>query len=344
MIRFNNDYNHAAHPAVLEAIARTASEGYFGYGEDALCERAAALIRAEIGDRNAAVHFLVGGTQTNAVVIDALLRPYQGVIAADTGHIAVHEGGAIEANGHKVLTLPHENGKLSAEAIRAFCRAFWDNPVHAHMVMPGMVYLSQPTEFGTLYSLSELSAIRGACRDFGLFLYVDGARMAYGLAAAQNDVTLADLARLTDAFYIGGTKCGALFGEALVFPDPTLLPHFFTSMKQHGAVLAKGWLLGAQFCALFENGLYAEIGAHAVSAAMQIRAACLERGLPMPIDSPTNQQFAVLTEAQMRRLEQAYVFEPWEPLGDGRHCVRFCTSWSTAQAEADALAADLRAL
>ena len=263
-LSFSCDYLEGAHPAILQRLCETNFAQTAGYGTDEYCESAREKIRAACGAPNAEIHFLVGGTQTNATVIDALLRSYEGVIAADTGHISVHEAGAIEFGGHKVLTLPQENGKITASQIRALLDRYEDDANRDHTVMPGMVYLSQPTEYGTLYSKKELAAISALCREKRLPLYIDGARLAYALACPENDVTLRDLAALCDIFYIGGTKCGALLGEAVVIPQPGLIPHFFTIIKQHGALLAKGRLLGIQFDTLFTDGLYERIGADAV--------------------------------------------------------------------------------
>ena len=270
-ISFSCDYMEGAHPTILQRLIETNFAQMPGYGADDYCESAREKIRAACGAPNAEVHFLVGGTQTNATVIDALLRSYQGVVAADTGHISVHEAGAIEFGGHKVLTLPHRNGKISAEQIASLLCVYEKDVNHDHTVMPGMVYLSQPTEYGTLYSREELSAISALCREKHLPLYVDGARLAYALACPENDVTLKDMAELCDIFYIGGTKCGALLGEAVVIPQPGLIPHFFTIIKQHGALLAKGRLLGLQFDTLFTDGLYQRIGEAALRAAEDIR-------------------------------------------------------------------------
>ena len=259
MIRFNSDYTEGCHPAILERLAATNMEQTPGYGEDVYCAAAAEQIKEACAAPEAAVHFLVGGTQTNATVIGALLASYQGVIAAETGHVSSHEAGAIEAGGHKVLTIPQTDGKISAEKVEEVLNTFKEDGNRDHMVMPGMVYISQPTEYGTLYNRQELEALSKVCRSKGIPLYLDGARLAYALACSANNVTLEDIAACCDAFYIGGTKCGALFGEAVVFPKPGLIPHFFTIIKQHGALLAKGRILGIQFDVLFENDLYFQI-------------------------------------------------------------------------------------
>ena len=336
------DYQEGAHPAVLQRLTACNLQSSPGYGSDAHCEAARQKIRDACGKPDAAVYFLVGGTQTNATVIDALLRPWQGVVAADTGHIAVHEAGAIEAGGHKVLTLPHRGGKLTAEDLRRFLQAWRADANHAHMVMPGMVYISQPTEFGTLYSLAELEALREVCSEYALPLYADGARLAYALACPQNDVSLKDLARLCDVFYIGGTKCGALFGEAVVIPDPQLLPSFFTLMKQHGALLAKGFLLGLQFGALFTDGLYDAIGRHAQACADRLRGVLDELGYRQCYGSPTNQVFVVLRNELLDSLGQEVDFSFWEPYDEAHTVVRFTASWATTAEAIDRLAAILR--
>ena len=331
MVSFASDYQEGAHPSILERMCATNLNKMPGYGTDEICEAARNKIRAAIDCQEADVHFLVGGTQTNAIVIGALLAPYQGVIAPESGHISQHEAGAIEAGGHKVLALPHRLGKLDARTVRDCCASFWDDGNHDHMVFPGMVYLSQPTEYGTLYSLSELAAIREVCDEYDLPLYVDGARLAYALACKQNDVSLADLARLCDVFYLGGTKCGALFGEAVVVPNPTLLPHFFTTIKQRGALLAKGWLLGIQFDELFANNLYLGIGKPAIRSANTIRARLAQAGYELAFDSPTNQVFVALTDDEVERLKGKVAYSFWERRDDGRTIVRLASSWATTE-------------
>lgn len=344
MIRFECDYGEGAHPKILEALTQTNLEQTAGYGLDPHCDHARELICQACQAPEAAVEFLVGGTQANATVIAAILRPYQGALCAQTGHINVHETGAIEASGHKVLPLPAKEGKITAQEIRRACRDHWEDATHEHIVQPGLVYLSQPTEEGTLYTRSELEDIRAACDEYHLPLYIDGARCGYGLAAPENDVDLTDLARLTDVFYIGGTKVGALFGEAVVISSPALQRDFRYCIKRHGGMLAKGRLLGLQFEALFEDGLYLQLGRHGVEQALRIREACLRRGLPLHFDSRTNQQFPVLTRAQRERLEEKYAFTFWEQLDDDRAVVRFCASWATDPAAVDALTADLLSL
>ncbi len=336
-LSFSSDYMEGAHPEVLQRLVDTNMEQTPGYGTDAYCESARNKIRAACNCPDAEIHFLVGGTQANAVAIDTMIAPYAGVIAAETGHIATHEAGAIEAGGHKVLELPHEQGKIDAQTIDGFVQGYWDDANHEHMVMPGMVYLSQPTEYGTLYSLAELEAIRAACDRHGMALYVDGARLAYALAAPGNDVTLPDLARLCNAFYIGGTKCAALFGEAMVFPRPGTVPHFFTLVKQHGALLAKGRVLGVMFDTLFSNDLYARVGAHAIEAAERIRATLAERGYEQFIATPTNQIFVAFDREQLAQLSEKVEMGFWENLPDGRIVMRIATSWATRTQDVDAL-------
>lgn len=344
MIRFNNDYNHGAHPAVLEALAATNGESYGGYGLDEWCEKAESEIKKYLDCPQAKVHFLLGGTQANYTVIASALRPYQSVICADCGHIHVHETGAVKNTGHKIQALPSKDGKITAAQIEAEAELYRTSTVQEHITQPAMVYLSFPTEFGTVYSLDELKAIRDVCLRYGLYLFIDGARMGYGLAAETCDVSLKDIAALSDAFYCGGTKCGALFGEAVVLTNPALMTGFRSYMKQNGAMLAKGWLLGLQFYTLFKDGLYFEITRQAVSFAMQLKEAFAKKGIPFYIDSPTNQQFVILENEVMERLSEKYTFEYEMKIDDSHSCVRFCTSWSTTQDEIDALVSDIAAL
>lgn len=308
-----------------------------GYGSDCYCEAAKAKIREACNAPDAEIFFLVGGTQTNSTVSDAMLKSYQGVIAASTGHISVHEAGAIEFGGHKVLTLPHHNGKISASQIKALLAQYQNDANHDHMVMPGMVYLSHPTEYGTLYSREELIEISSLCHSHQIPLYLDGARLAYALACPQNDLTLADLSALCDVFYIGGTKCGALFGEAVVIPKAGTIPHFFTIIKQHGALLAKGRLLGLQFDTLFTDHLYEKIGLPAIQAADRIRQILSQNGYALCFDSPTNQVFCVIENAAMERLAKQVEFGFWEAYDDTHTIIRFATSWATRPEDAEAL-------
>ena len=354
MLSFTCDYNEGAHPAILRALSETNFEQAPGYGDDRFTAEARDRIRAAAGCPEADVFLLVGGTQTNATVIDAMLRGYEGVVAAETGHIAVHEAGAIESGGHKVLALPQHDGKMDAGELRAFLERFHGDEARDHMVRPGLVYLSWPTEYGTLYSKQELTGIKAVCKDYGLPLFVDGARLGYGLTSPAADLDLPGLARLADVFYIGGTKVGAFCGEAVVFPDGNAPAHFFTTIKQHGALLAKGRLLGVQFATLFTDGLYLEISRNAIDRAMELRQLFLDKGYALAIDSPTNQQFPILTDAQMARLRPHVAFEVWERLPsaegnaagagaagrpEGRAVTRFATSWATTPAQIAALAA-----
>ena len=336
-LNFASDYTKGAHPAVLSRLVATNLEETPGYGQDAYCEEARDLIRRACACPGARVEFLVGGTQTNETVISSVLRPYQGVIAAETGHIATHEAGAIEAGGHKVLTLPQHAGKLDAGEVRRFLQDFFGDDNHEHMVMPGMVYISHPTEYGTLYTKEELCALRAVCDEYRLPLYLDGARLAYALACPDSDVTLPDLARLCDVFYIGGTKCGALFGEAVVMPDPALIPGFFTLIKQHGALLAKGRLLGLQFGALFTDGLYEKIGEPAVRAADTLRRALAQKGYTLCFGSPTNQVFCVIENRKLVEVGRSVEYSFWEKADDDHTVIRFATDWATTEEDIRAL-------
>ena len=338
-LSFSCDYLEGAHPAILQRLCETNFAQTAGYGTDEYCESAREKIRAACGAPNAEIHFLVGGTQTNATVIDALLRSYEGVIAADTGHISVHEAGAIEFGGHKVLTLPQENGKITASQIRALLDQYEDDANRDHTVMPGMVYLSQPTEYGTLYTKAELAALHEVCAAYRIPLFLDGARLGYGLAAAGTDVTLRDIAALTDVFYIGGTKVGALCGEAVVFPHGGMPANFLTIAKQHGALLAKGRLLGIQFDTLFTDGLYEEISRNAIETADRIRAALREKGYRLFCENPTNQIFVVLKNKKVKELEQQVAMGFTEKFDDTHTVMRICTSWATRSEDVDALIA-----
>ena len=329
IIRFDSDYVEGAHPAILEEMARTNLEQTVGYGEDPYCASARGRIQAACRAPEAAVHFLVGGTQANATVIASILRPHQGVLCAATGHINVHETGAVEATGHKVLALPPTDGKISAAQVEQAVRAHYADGAFEHIAQPGMVYISHPTELGTLYSLAELTALSEVCRRYDLPLFLDGARLGYGLAAG--DVTLPDLARLCDVFYIGGTKCGALFGEAVVITAPNLKKDFRYHIKQRGGMLAKGRLLGIQFDVLFSGGRYAAICAGAVRQAARVRQALRERGVPLLIDSPTNQLFPILTCAQRDFLARQFALSAWQMMPDGREAMRICLSWASSE-------------
>ncbi len=330
-LSFASDYLEGAHPAILKRLCESNLEQTTGYGLDPYSKSAVDKIRQACAKSDAMVYFLVGGTQTNATVIDSMLRNGEGVIAADTGHVSLHEAGAIEFTGHKVLTLAHTNGKLAASQVQDYLEGFEADGNRDHMVQPAMLYVSQPTEYGTIYSLSELEALSAVCRQHGIALYLDGARLAYALACEQNDVSLADLARLCDAFYIGGTKCGALFGEAVVVPDPKRIPHFFTLIKQHGALLAKGRLLGLQFDTLFTDNLYFEIGKKAIRLADDIRLALRRAGFTLCFDSPTNQIFVEMENTEMQRLQTKVDFSFWERRDATHTVVRFATSWATTE-------------
>lgn len=344
MIRFNNDYNHGAHPAILEALMKTNTDSYGGYGLDEWCHKGAAEIVKYLDCPEAAVHFLVGGTQANFVVITSALRSYQSVICAASGHIHVHETGAVEKCGHKIQALPHKNGKITAEQIRTEAELFRTSDIQEHITEPKMVYLSYPTEYGTIYSRAELEAIRNVCDEYGLYLFVDGARLGYGLGARSADITIADLAKYTDVFYCGGTKCGLLFGEAVVITNPELKPGFRSYMKQNGAMLAKGWLLGLQFYTMFKDGLYFEITKRADEYAMHIKEAFAKKGISSFIESDTNQQFVVLENDQMKKLAEKYIFEFDQKVDEKHSSVRFCTSWSTREEEIEALVKDIESL
>lgn len=337
MLHFDSDYMEGAHPELMRRLAETNLEQTSGYGTDQYTVEAKELIRDACGLPDANIYFLIGGTQTNATVIDGLLARHEGVLAAETAHINVHESGAIEASGHKVLVLPQHEGKVKAGEVKQYITDFYADETFEHMVAPGMLYISHPTEYGTLYSLSELETLSRACRDAGIPLYMDGARLGYGLAANDTDVTLKDIARLCDVFYIGGTKVGALFGEAVVVTRPKLLPHFFSLIKQHGALLAKGRLLGVQFATLFSDGLYLKIARHAIDMAMKLKKAFVEKGYDVYIDSPTNQQFFRLPNECIDRLMKYATFELWGPRGKSDSVVRFVTDWATREEDVDEL-------
>ena len=341
MLSFESDYITGAHPKVLEALIATNYEPLPGYGNDKYCARAKEKIKAACEAPDAEVFFVAGGTQTNRTVIGSVLRDFEGVIAAETGHIALHEAGAIEATGHKVITLPHKNGKIDAAALEAKIKAFYADDSYQHMVFPGMVYISHPTEYGTLYSKEELTAISSVCRAYNIPLFMDGARLGYGLCSYETDLTLPEIADLCDIFYIGGTKMGALCGEAIVFSKGNAPAHFFTMIKQHGALTAKGRLLGVQFDALFEDGLYYEIGKHAIDMAEKLKTIFAEKGYEFFMQSPTNQQFVILENAKLQKLKEKVAFSIWEPYGENHTVVRFATAWSTTDEDLAALKAIL---
>lgn len=339
MIQFQCDYSEGAHPRILERMMQTNFEQTVGYGEDHYCAMARVLVQKACGRPDADVHFLVGGTQANTTVISSVLRPHQGVICVKTGHINVHETGAIEHSGHKVLAVEGINGLLSAESVRAVMEEHLAEDGPEHTVQPGMVYISFSTEVGTVYSLAQLKALSAVCREYDMPLFIDGARMGYGLASEGCDVTLNDIADLADVFYIGGTKQGALFGEAVVIVNDSLKKDFRYFIKQNGGMLAKGRLLGIQFMTLFEDGLYFELSEHAVVQAMRIRDAFASKGYGFLVESPTNQQFPILPNAQMERLSADFKFSVWQKVDEGHTAVRFCTSWATKAEAVDALVA-----
>lgn len=341
MIRFNCDYSEGAHPAILEKLAQTNLEQTAGYGLDPYCEKARKLIQDLCKAPQAQVHFLVGGTQTNMMLIAAALRPYQGALSPDSGHINVHESGAIEATGHKVLALPSKDGKITAQQVQEEYTKHYKDPDREHMVQPKLVYISNPTEIGTIYSKAELTALSKVCRENNLYLYVDGARLGYGLTAKSNDLSLADMAELCDAFYIGGTKVGALFGEALVITNPALQEDFRYVIKQHGGMFAKGRLLGIQFLALLEDGTYFNIARHANELAEQIKQACIEKGYSFLTQSDTNQQFPILPNSVLEKLGSKYTYSVWQPMDETHSAVRFCTSWATKEEDVASLIKDL---
>lgn len=337
MLSFVNDYSEGAHERILQRLLETNREQLPGYGEDPYCASAREKIRSACGRPEADVWFLSGGTQTNRLVISSLLESYQGVLAAESGHIGTHEAGAIETSGHKVLSLPQREGKISGAVLRRYLENFYGDENHEHMVFPGMVYLSWPTEYGTLYSRRELEELHKICQAYRIPLYVDGARLGYGLASPEADLTLSDLASLCDVFYIGGTKVGALCGEAVVFPRGNAPRHFMTRIKAQGALLAKGRLLGIQFDTLFSDGLYLQISRNAIETAEALKKGFKEKGYRFYLDSPTNQIFLVLENTRMKELAEQVAFSFWERLDESRTVVRFATSWATRMEDVEAL-------
>ena len=345
MIHLESDYNNGAHEAVLRRLLETNDERTQSYGDDCFSDEARRLIREACQAPEAQIWFLAGGTQTNATIIDCVLQPYEGVLCPDTAHINVHESGAVEFTGHKVIALPSHEGKLDVGELRSWLAGFFADETAEHMVRPGMVYITFPTEYGTLYTADELTALHAVCQQYGLMLYVDGARLAYGLAASE-DVTLPLLARLADIFYIGGTKCGALCGEAVVFPKGNAPAHMLTRIKRHGALLAKSRVVGVQFEALFSpvdsTSLYMTIGQQAVSLAMRLRSLFVERlGYQPFIDSPTNQQFYIIPNSHLDTLRRHVGFEVWCPVNEGHTACRFVTSWATTEKEIMTLTKEL---
>ena len=329
MLCFENDYSEGAHPEILEHLIETNMEQLSGYGTDIYCQKAKEKIRNACGIPDAEVFLLTGGTQTNQIIIDTVLAPYEGVIAARTGHVSTHEAGAIEFTGHKVLELPEKEGKIQATDLKDLLETFYGDGNHEHMVFPGMVYISHPTEYGTLYSKQELKDLSAVCREYKIPLYMDGARLIYGLVSEGTDLTLQDIAQLCDCFYIGGTKAGLLCGEAVVFTGKNMPAHFLTRVKQHGALLAKGRLLGVQFDALFTDDLYLKIGKNAITTAAVLKNGLKEKNYEFYIDSPTNQIFIVLNNVQVKKLSEQVVFSFWEKKDDSHTVIRFATSWAT---------------
>ena len=344
MIQFQCDYNEGAHPEIMKRLMETNLEQTVGYGMDEYCEQARQAIKKACNAPEANVHFLVGGTQTNTTVISSALKSYQGVICAHSGHINVHETGAIENTGHKVLALPGKDGKITAQQIEKAIVDHFEDADAEHIVQPGMVYISYPTEIGTIYSKQELTDISHVCHKYEIPLFVDGARLGYGLTSPACDITLPELCQLVDVFYIGGTKVGALFGEAVIINCPKLNKDFRYNIKQRGGMLAKGRLLGLQFGTLFADDLYFKISKHANDMAMKIRAAFAEKGCDFLVDSPTNQQFPILTNEMMDKLKDKYLYSPWQKIDENHTAVRFCTSWATKEENVDALVADVKAL
>lgn len=340
MKRFDSDYLEGCVPQILKALENTNLEQTPGYGEDEYCKRAADLIRQACDAPSAQVHFLVGGTQTNVTVISSLLKPYQGVLCAASGHINVHETGAVEHTGHKVLVLPSSDGKITAAQIEDALTEHYEDFSFEHMAQPAMVYISFPTEKGTIYTKDELVSISRTCHKWQIPLFIDGARLGYGLCASP-DVTLKDIASIADVFYIGGTKQGALFGEAVVFSSPERAKDFRYNIKQNGGMLAKGRLLGIQFASLFTDNLYFEIAQTAVTKALRIKAKFEEKGIPFLVDSPTNQQFPILPDEVIAELRNTFSFESWQRIDESHTAVRFCTSWATTDDAVDALLAEV---
>lgn len=344
MLNFASDYTEGCHPEVLRRLCETNMEQLSGYGTDKYSEAAKEKIRTELSMPDAEVFFLTGGTQTNQVVIDSALESYEGVIAAETGHVAVHEAGAIELSGHKVLTLPAHEGKLSAAELKDFIDSFYGDLNHEHMVFPGMVYISYPTEYGTIYKRRELKEIYDICNSYKIPLFIDGARLGYGLECPEADMGMSDIAGLCDILYIGGTKVGALSGEAVVFPKGNAPKHFVTMIKQHGALIAKGRLHGVQFDTLFTDGLYLKISRNAVDRAMELKEMLLKLGYRLYIDSPTNQQFVIIENEKLPALSRKVIYGYMEAYDRTHTVVRFCTSWATTKEQINSLGEVLKEL
>ena len=342
MVYFTSDYCEGCHERILHRMIETNYEQTSGYGTDYHCQNAARYIKEQCGREDLDVHFLVGGTQTNLTVIAAALRPHQAAVCAESGHIHVHETGAVEATGHKCLTLPSADGKITADQVETLVHLHRTDESMEHTAQPKLVYISNPTEYGTIYSLAELEALSALCREKGLYLFLDGARLGYGLQCPQNDVTMQDLARLCDAFYIGGTKVGALFGEALVLTHPALREDFRYLIKQRGGMLAKGRLLGIQFETLFEDGLYYRISSHALKMADILRDALTEAGFPMQVDSPTNQLFPIVPDTLLEKIREKYAVTYMNRVDEDHSCIRLCTSWATKEEDVRAFCSDLK--
>ena len=340
MISFESDYIEGAHPAILEALAKSNMEALSGYGSDSYTKSAKEKIALACGlskEQSNQVYFLTGGTQTNQIVIDTMLRPFEGVISAQTGHVSVHEAGAIEFTGHKVLTIPAHEGKMKADELNSYISDFYADGNHEHMVFPGLAYISQPTEYGTLYTKKELTELSQVCRKHKIPLFIDGARLGYGLMARDSDLTLPDIARLCDVFYIGGTKVGALCGESVVFTKENMPAHFDNLVKKHGALLAKGRLLGIQFDTLFTGDLYFKICRNAIDRAEELKSIFREKGYKFYLDSPTNQQFVILENSKMTELQKSVRFSFWEKYDESHTVVRFATSWATTREKIEEL-------
>lgn len=336
-LNFASDYMEGAHPLILLKLMETNLTKSVGYGEDEFCKEAESMILSACDCPDGSVHFMVGGTQANSTILAALLKSYEGVISAESGHVNTHEAGAVELFGHKVLSLPHKTGKIEVDTLKTFIKEFNDDENRDHMVHPGALYISQPTEYGTLYSKEELVELHDICKRNHILFFVDGARLAYALASPENDVSLADLASNCDVFYIGGTKCGALFGEAVVLPDKSIIEDFFPIIKQHGACLAKGRLHGIQYGVLFEDGLYGRIGIPALKAANLLQRGLAEKGYRLYFRSPTNQVFVIIKNEKLEPLAEKVVYEYAEKYDDDHTVIRFCTSWATDIADVKAL-------
>ncbi|GFI60981.1 low specificity L-threonine aldolase [Clostridiales bacterium] len=342
MLRFNNDYSEVAHESILKKLAQISDEQVCGYGEDQYCKEAADIIKELMGRSDADIHFLSGGTQTNLTVISSILRPHQCALCAETGHINVHETGAIEATGHKVISLKTSDGKLTADMVRNVYKKHWEDSSHEHIAQPKLVYISNSTEIGTIYKKDELIALYHACKECGMYLFLDGARLGYALASEENDLDLKTISENTDVFYIGGTKCGAMFGEAVVIMNDDFKEDFRYIIKQKGGMLAKGWLLGIQFSELLRDGLYFSLAKKADIQAAKIKQAFIDAGYELYADSPTNQQFVIIPDSLLEELSKKYVFSYQERIDETKSAVRICTSWATKDENVDSLIDDIK--